>query len=63
GLEIYGTIEELFFNHDLHSFNLAPPATVRIIKGLRRHGLEIAPTLSAEVLSNRLLELLHPEIR
>ena len=58
GLELYGSIEELFFEHDLHRFNLAPPATVRIIKELRLHGLEIAPTLSADMLSSRLLELL-----
>jgi len=44
-LELYGGITELFYDHDLHEFNLAPPTVVRLVKHLRSQGFDITPTL------------------
>lgn len=58
-LEIYGTIKELFFDHDLSDYNLAPPSTVRLIRELRAHGTNIEPTFDVQDLGEQLLRLLN----
>lgn len=62
-LEIHGRIEELFFDHDLSEYNLAPPPTVNIIKELRARGLHIEPTLDADQLTRQLIRILHARPR
>jgi cobalt/nickel transport system ATP-binding protein len=58
-LEIYGTITELFFEHDLSRYNLAPPATVRIIKELRESGYKVPSTMNEQELAAELIRMLH----
>ena len=57
-LEIEGSIMELFFEHDLSEYNLAPPTVVRLIKHLREHGLDLKATLDAEEFERQLLRIL-----
>lgn len=57
-LDIYGTIEELFFDHDLSEYNLAPPAVVSVIKELRQRGFMLNPTLDLNTFEEELLRLL-----
>ncbi len=57
-LEIHGTIEELFYDHDLSDYNLAPPPTVNIIKELRARGHRIEPTLDPGNLTWQLIRML-----
>lgn len=53
-LEIWGSIEELFFEHDLSQYNLRPPTVVRLIKALRESGHDLQPTLSVADLVRQL---------
>jgi hypothetical protein len=55
-LELYGTISELFFDHDLTRYNLASPTVVKLIKDLHGHGIDIEPTLDEGAFLNQLLE-------
>lgn len=57
-LDLYGTIAELFFDHDLGEYNLAPPAVVSAIKELRQHGFMLEPTLDLRTFEEQLLGLL-----
>ena len=57
-LELRGTIEEIFFEHDLSEFNLAPPAVVNMVKDLRARGLPVTPTLDMRDLEDELTRLL-----
>jgi len=59
-LELYGSIIELFFEHDLSSYNLAPPAIVRLIQNLRCEGLNLTPTFDANELIAELKQFLRP---
>ncbi|MHB0999593.1 MAG: energy-coupling factor ABC transporter ATP-binding protein [Armatimonadota bacterium] len=54
-LELYGSIEELFFNHDLSQYNLAAPAVVSLIKRLHELGYDLKPTLDQENLVDQLI--------
>jgi len=53
-LEISGSIQELFFDHDLSQYNLRPPAVVRMIKALQEAGMDLEPTLSLADLTRQL---------
>jgi cobalt/nickel transport system ATP-binding protein len=55
-LELHGSIMELFFDHDLSEFNLAPPTVVELIKDLRARGFDLKPTLDAAEFEQELLE-------
>ena len=55
-LELHGSIMELFFDHDLSEFNLAPPTVVGLIKDLRAKGLDLKPTLDAAEFEEQVLE-------
>ena len=55
-LELHGSIMELFFDHDLSEFNLAPPTVVGLIKDLRAKGFDLKPTLDAAEFEQELLE-------
>lgn len=57
-LDLYGTIQDLFFGSDLSLYNLAPPQIVRIIQGLRRNGIEVRPTLDVTELQDELTRML-----
>lgn len=53
-LDIYGTIRELFFDHDLSEYNLAPPAIAKLIKELNAAGMNIEPTFDVSELAREL---------
>lgn len=57
-LEVYSSISELFFDHDLTEYNLAPPTVARIIKSLNEQGIQVNKTLDptefCRDISNRL---------
>lgn len=55
-LELHGSIMELFFDHDLSEYNLAPPTVVGLIKDLRARGFDLKPTLHAAEFEQQLLE-------
>lgn len=57
-LELHGSIEELFFEHDLSDYNLAPPAIVDVIKRLRDRGYRLEPTLDTANFESQILHLL-----
>jgi len=57
-LELRGTIQDIFFEHDLSEFNLAPPAVVDIIKELQARGFPVSPTLDLSDLEQQLFRLL-----
>jgi len=57
-LDLFGTIEELFFEHDLSAYNLAPPAIVDIIKELRVRGFAVERSLDPRALEQDLIRLL-----
>ncbi len=54
GIDLYGTITELFFDHDLSDYNLATPTVVALIKELRRRGFTLASTLDMHDLCNQI---------
>lgn len=47
-LELYGSVKELFFEHDLSQYNLAPPAIVSIIERLHEEGYDFEPTFDRD---------------
>lgn len=55
-LDLYGSIIDLFFEHDLSEFNLAPPTVVRLIKSLQKEGFHLDRTLDMAELSTQLAE-------
>lgn len=57
-LELYGTITELFFEHDLSEFNLAPPTVVRLIKELRAQGFDLDPTMDPDCFCKQITGML-----
>lgn len=57
-VELYGTIHDLFFEHDLSDFNLSPPAVARIIKSLNAQGLGFEDTLDMQAFTQALLHRL-----
>lgn len=57
-LELYGTVTELFFQHDLSDYNLFPPTVVQVIKTLQQHGYPLEETLETATFSRQLLGLL-----
>ncbi|MEN6519677.1 MAG: ATP-binding cassette domain-containing protein [Armatimonadota bacterium] len=57
-VELYGTLSELFFEHDTNSYNLAVPSIVKLIKELRSRGVDIKPTLDEGVFVQQLLDRL-----
>jgi cobalt/nickel transport system ATP-binding protein len=57
-LELYGTIKELFFEHDLSRYNLAPPPVVHLIKELRGRRIAVEPTFDVEDLGLQIVDLL-----
>jgi len=60
-LELYGTITELFYEHDLSQYNLAPPTVVQISKQLQQHGYPLAHTLDTAAFTRQILALLPPK--
>ncbi len=48
GLALSGTISELFFDHDLSDYNLAPPTLVQVTKALRAQGIELGAVTDVE---------------
>ena len=57
-LELYGSILELFYEHDLGDYNLSPPSVVRLARELRRQGFAVRPTLDVEDLGRQIVALL-----
>ena len=57
-LDIYGTIDELFFQHDLRQYNIAPPTIAQLITKLHAHGVAIPQTLEMDNLVASLLGLM-----
>ncbi|MCL5999327.1 MAG: energy-coupling factor ABC transporter ATP-binding protein [Chloroflexi bacterium] len=55
-VELYGNVTDLFFQHDLRDFNIAPPVVVQLIQELARHGRNLPPTLDLHTLIQHLLE-------
>lgn len=55
-VDLYGTVSELFFEHDLTSYNLAPPTVVKLIKELRSQGIDMESTLDEGRLLAQLLD-------
>ncbi|MHB9131408.1 MAG: energy-coupling factor ABC transporter ATP-binding protein [Armatimonadota bacterium] len=51
-LDLYGTITELFFEHDLSQYNLAPPGIAQLVKQLNDQGMAIPPTFDVTALAN-----------
>lgn len=58
GLKSFGSIKDLFFQHDLSAYNLAPPVIVQLINELQRVGLELNPTLSIQDLRDQIMGML-----
>lgn len=58
-LDLYGTIMEIFFNHDLSDYNLVPPDVVKLIKSLNAQGYHLEPTLDEQEFEEQLLQVLH----
>lgn len=57
-LELYGSITELFFEHDLNDYNLAPPSIAQLIQKLGKEGFDFKKTLDLEVFYQELLSKL-----
>lgn len=57
-LALHGTITELFFDHELSEFNLAPPTVVALIKNLRARGYDVKPTLDPWEFTENLVKIL-----
>lgn len=57
-LELHGAIEELFFDHDLSDYNLAPPQLVILTNQLREHGINLTPTLDMDAFELQILQRL-----
>jgi cobalt/nickel transport system ATP-binding protein len=53
-LALSGTVADLFYDHDLSEYNLAPPTVVQLIKQLRAQGIDLDPTLDAGALAEAL---------
>ena len=53
-IDLYGTITELFFHHDLRQYNLAPPALAQLITLLNDRGMAIPPTLDVNMVADAL---------
>jgi len=53
-LVLSGSVIDLFYDHDLSDYNLAPPTIVELIKTLREQGLRFEPTLDPEVFREQL---------
>lgn len=56
-LDIHCTITELFFEHDLGRYNLAPPPLAQLIHRLNAQGIKVTPTLDVDVLARELAEM------
>ena len=54
-IDLYGPVRDLFFEHDLSEYNLAPPALAQLIRHLNAGGLDLPPTLDVRQLSAELL--------
>lgn len=48
-VELYSSVEELFFNNDLAKYNLAPPVVAEIITRLNAAGHQLTPTLDIDL--------------
>ena len=57
-VELCQSVEELFFEHDLSQYNLAPPVVAEIITRLNAAGHAFAPTLDIERFVAQLLQTL-----
>lgn len=56
-IDLYGTITDLFFHHDLRQYNLAPPALAQLITLLNQRGhMNILPTFDVTELVDELLK-------
>ena len=55
-LDLYGSITELFFEHDLSRYNLAPPAIAQLITLLNQRGKALPRTLNLRALADALRE-------
>jgi cobalt/nickel transport system ATP-binding protein len=55
-ISLYGTISELFFEHDLSEYNLAPPQLAQLIRDLNNKGIHVEPTLDVQTLSAELMK-------
>ncbi len=58
GLELYGPLQDLFFEHNLSEYNIAPPEVVRIAKALRNAGVPVQPTLDPDHLAGQVVDLM-----
>jgi hypothetical protein len=54
-IDLYGTMTDLFFHHDLAEYNLAPPPLAQLITRLNAHGLHLPLTLDVEKVAEALL--------
>lgn len=64
-VELHSSVEELFFQHDLSKYNLAPPVVAEIITRLNAAGYELSPTLDVNILVKQLINKgpsLHAEL-
>ena len=56
-IDLYGSITELFFEHDLSQYNLAPPVLAQLINELHRRGIAVPSTFDVNELADALQKI------